>query len=189
MACISRYHLQNRWSEMTTYIMRYHLQRWRLGKHGIISATDVFFQGQRWRLTISSIISRDDRVIFKVSSPEMTACFSRYHLQNRWSEMTTYIMRYHLCKSSILPGSEMTADNIKYHLQRWRLAFHGIISRDDGAIFKVSSPCFSRYHLQRWWSDFQGIISRDEGLLFTVSSPESLVRDDYVYQEVSSLLL
>ena len=31
------------------------------------------------------------------------------------------------------------------------------------------------------------VISRDEGLLFTVSSPESLVRDDYVYHEVSSL--
>ena len=32
------------------------------------------------------------------------------------------------------------------------------------------------------------VISRDEGLLFKVSSPESLVRDDYVYYEVSSLL-
>ena len=56
-----------------------------------------------------------------------------------------------------------------------------VISRDEGLLFTVSSPemteRFSRY-----------IISRDEGLLFKVSSPESLVRDDYVYYEVSSLL-
>ena len=48
--------------------------------------------------TVSSpeSLARDDNVYYEVSSREMMAFFSRYHLQNHWSEMTAYIMRYHL---------------------------------------------------------------------------------------------
>ena len=159
--------------------IKYYLQRWRLAFQGIISriigqrwlrilwgfisARVVSSLGQRWWLTISSIISRDEDLLFKVSSPEMKACYSRYHLQSRWSEMTTFIMR---C-----------------HLQRWRLGKQGIIS---AKVVSEMTAYSIKYHLQRWQSDFQGIISRDEGLPLTVSSLESLDKHDYVYYKVSS---
>ena len=135
---------------MTVYNIKYHLQRWRLA-----------FQG---------IISRDDGAIFKVSSPEMKACISRYHLQNRWSEMTMYIMMY--------------------HHQRWRLGKHGIISATIefflgqrwrrtitiSSIISEMPEWFSRYNLQRWRLAFQSIISKIIGQWWL----------GYIYNEVLS---
>ena len=111
----------------------------------------------------------------------MKAGKTRYHLQNRWSEMTTYIKRYHLCYCSKLPGSEMTTDDIKYHLQRWRLAFHDIISRIVGErwlriLWGIISAIVVTSLGQRWRLTISSIISRDEGLLFKVSSPEMMER-------------
>ena len=66
--------------------------------------------------------------------------------------------------------SEMTPYIMGFQLSEISQKY-GIIS------IELMTERFSRY-----------IISRDEGLLFKVSSPESLVKDDYVYYEVSSLL-
>ena len=58
---------------------------------------------------------------------------------------------------------------------------NAVISRDEGAQLKVSSPettePFSRYYLQRWRLVFHGIISR---------IAEPLVRNEYAHYEVSS---
>ena len=134
-ACYSRYHLQSRWSEMTTFIMRCHLQRWRLGKQGIISAKvvsemtaySIKYHLQRWQSDFQGIISRDeglpltvsslesldkhDYVYYKVSSPEITAGKTRYHLY--------YIE--------------------SFQGQRWLRILWGIISRDNGWENEVSS--------------------------------------------------
>ena len=91
-------------------------QRWLRLLWGVISRDDgwenhvsfllsiVSSLGQRWRLSISCIISRDDGVLFKVSSPEITAGKTRYHLY--------YIE--------------------SFRGQRWLRILWGIISRDNG---------------------------------------------------------
>ena len=173
---------------------------------------------------MSSFISRDDCVIFKVSSSEMTAWFSRYHLQrwrltfqgiisrlSRWSEMTTFIMSCHLQRWRLGKQGIISAKVVVFY-PPWVRAddvyLRVVISRDEGLLFTVSSPVmteqFSRYHLQRWWLTFHGIISRivgqtwlrilwgiilrDEGLENMVSSPlllnSSWVRDDGVQYQV-----
>ena len=128
MTYISRYHLQNRWSDMTTYIMRYHPQRWRLGKHGIISATVEFFLGQRWRRTISSIIS------------EMAEWFSRYHLQ-RWRLSFQGIISKIVGQRwlHLLWGIISRDDGLENKVSSLLLLNTSRV-RDDGLLIKVSSP-------------------------------------------------
>ena len=141
---------------MTAYMIKTHLQRW-------------------W-LELLGITTRDDCVYYEVSSPEITAGKTRYHLCN-----TVH---------SILHGSGMTACNIMYNLyyiksfpgQRWLCILWRIISRDDCVYYEVSSPEIMagkmRYHLyyiesfqgQRWRRKLWGIISRDNGWKNEVSS-------------------
>ena len=123
---------------MTAYMIKTHLQRW-------------------W-LELLGITTRDDCVYYEVSSPEITAGKTRYHLCN-------------------------TVHSILWVLIHWgRRAISCIISRDDSVLFKVSSPEITagktRYHLyyiesfqgQRWLRILWGIISRDNGWENEVSS-------------------
>ena len=126
-------------------------QRWQRNLC-VISVKVKSSLGQRWRRTISSIISRDYERFARGHFQRWRLFFAVSSLESLVRKNDKVKYWYHLQGWRLM----VSAKNRSFLGQRWRHRKISIISRDD--------------------SDFQGDISRDDSLFFTISSPESLVR-------------